>query len=236
MDSPDHMRVRDLVSNAFNQQSVDAMRPRITEIANRLLDEIQHSHHFDLIEAYASPLPVVIIVEMLGIDERDQQVFKLWSDSLAYGFNPVRTEEGSAQLKSGVNALSQYFSEVIRDRKERRKDIINILISSEEEDGQKLTDRGIQSIWLLLLAAGNLTTTDLIGNGVLALLENPDELAKLIDRPKLSRDAVEEMLRYDPPAVEWEAGFIAGHVFPYSVICMAGFDSRFPALQSLRRQ
>jgi cytochrome P450 len=202
MDPPDHKRVRDLVSKAFNQQSVDAMRPRITEIAHRLLDEIRDSHRFDLIEAYASPLPIIVIAEMLGIDERDRRDFKRWSESMAFGFNPVLTEEESAQLKSGVNALSQYFSDVIRDRrKERRQDIISSLISAEE-DGQKLADREILSICLLLLAAGNLTTTDLIGNGVLALLKNPNELAKLIDRPELSRDAVEEMLRFDPPVVD----------------------------------
>lgn len=202
MDPPDHKRVRDLVSKAFNQQSVDAMRPRIAEIADRLLHEIPDSHRFDLMEVYASPLPIIVIAEMLGVHERDHQDFKRWSNSLVYGLSPVRTAEETVQLEAGIQALNQYFSDIIRARREeRRQDIISNLISAEE-DGQKLTEAEILSICTLLLVAGNLTTTDLIGNGVLALLKNPSELAKLTDRPELCRDAVEEMLRYDPPAMD----------------------------------
>jgi cytochrome P450 len=200
-DPPDHKRLRDLVSKAFNQQSVDAMRQRIAEIANRLLDEIPDSRRFDVIEAYANPLPTITIAVMLGIDEQDHQDFKRWSDSQVYAFNPARTAKELADMQSGLNALNQYFSQVIRDRrKERGQDIISNLISAEE-DGQKLTEEEIISICRLLLAAGNVTTTDLIGNGVLALLRNPSELAKLTARPELTRDAVEEILRYDPPVM-----------------------------------
>lgn len=200
-DPPDHKRLRDLVSRAFNQQSVDAMRPRIAEIANRLLDEISDPRHFDVIEAYANPLPTITIAIMLGIDEQDHQDFKRWSDSLVYGFNPKRTAEEMAEMESGLNSLTQYFSKIIHDRrKERGQDIISNLISAEE-DGQKLTEEEIISICRLLLAAGNVTTTDLIGNGVLALLRNPGELAKLMTRPELSRDVVEEVLRYDSPVM-----------------------------------
>jgi cytochrome P450 len=201
MDLPDHQRLRGLVSKAFNQQSVDAMRPRIAEIANSLLDKIQESPRFDVIEAYANPLPTIVIAVMLGIDERDHPDFKRWSDCMALAFNPIRTAEETAGIESGLKALNQYFSEVIRDRRqERRQDLISNLISAEE-DGQKLTEAEIINICGLLLAAGNVTTTDLIGNGVLALLRNPSELAKLTTRPELVRDAVEEMLRYDSPVV-----------------------------------
>ena len=198
-DPPDHTRLRNLVSKAFNQQSVDVMRPRIAEIANQLLDEIPDSRRFDFIEAYANPLPTIVIAVMLGIDERDHKDFKLWSDSHIYAFNSAITAEETAELQAGIKALNHYFSDVIRvRRKERGTDLISSLISAEE-DGQKLTEAEIISICQLLLSAGNVTTTDLLGNGVLALLRNPTELAKLTARPELIRDTVEEILRYDSP-------------------------------------
>jgi cytochrome P450 len=198
-DPPDHKRLRDLVSKAFNQQSVDAVRPRIVEIADRLLNEIPDPQHFDVIGAYANPLPTIVISAMLGIDEKDQKDFKLWSDSQVHGFNPMRSQADTASLTSGRQALTEYFLEIISQRRrERGTDLISSLISAEE-DGQKLTEREIIGVCMLLLAAGNVTTTDLIGNGVLALLENSAELVKMTARPEGVRDAVEEILRYDPP-------------------------------------
>jgi len=198
-DPPDHKRLRDLVSKAFNQQSVDAMRPRIAEVASRLLDEIKDPSRFDVVEAYANPLPTIVIAIMLGIDERDHPDFKRWSDSQVYAFNPLRTAEEAAEMESGTRALDEYFSKIIHSRrKQRGTDLVSNLISAEE-NGQKLTEAEIISTCRLLLAAGNVTTTDLLGNGVLALLQNPAQLAKLNARPELIRDTVEETLRYAPP-------------------------------------
>ncbi|WP_161557261.1 cytochrome P450 [Acidisarcina polymorpha] len=198
-DDPDHKRLRSLVAKAFNLQSADAMRPRILEVANRLLDGIPDPRHFDVVEVYSNPLPTIVIAAALGIDECDQQDFKRWSDSQGHVFNPRRTKEESANMASGREALQQYFAEIIKKRrKDRGTDLISNLISAEE-DGQKLTEAEIISLCYLLLIAGNLTTTDLIGNGVLALLKNPDELAKLRAQPELTRNAIEEILRYDSP-------------------------------------
>ena len=201
MDDPDHKRLRDLVSKAFNQRSVDAMRTRIGEIANRLLDEVVDGSHFDVMEAYAKPLPTIVIAEMLGVDARDQEDFKRWSDAQGYLFSPARTAEQQTSLEWGRDALGSYLAEVVnKRRKDRGTDLISTLIEAEEE-GEQLSEAEIIGVCQLLLLAGNVTTTDLIGNGVLALLRHPGELAKLRTQPELARDVVEEVLRYDSPVV-----------------------------------
>jgi cytochrome P450 len=201
MDDPDHKRLRDLVSKAFNQRSVDAMRTRIGEIANRLLDDVVDGSHFDVMEAYARPLPTIVIAEMLGVDATDQHDFKRWSDAQGHLFSPVRTAEQQSRLEWGRDALGSYFAEVVnKRRKDRGTDLISTLIEAEEE-GEQLSEAEIIGVCQLLLLAGNVTTTDLIGNGVLALLRHPSELAKLRTQPELARSAVEEVLRYDSPVV-----------------------------------
>jgi cytochrome P450 len=198
-DDPDHKRLRGLVTKAFSHNAMEAMRPQIIEAANRLLDEIPNPGNFDVIQGYADPLPTIVIALMLGVDRRDLAKFKEWSDCHSSVFNPLRTEEQSASLERGRNGLTQYFAEVVQDRRENRgTDLISNLISAEEND-QRLKGEEIIGICYLLLLAGNLTTTDLIGNGVLALLRHPDQLAKMKANPKLASDVVEEVLRYDSP-------------------------------------
>jgi cytochrome P450 len=202
MDDPDHKRLRDLVSRAFNQRAVDAARPQVVQIAARLLEEVAAEACFDVIEAYAKPLPTIVIAEMLGVDPADQQDFKLWSDTQMHFVNPRRTPEQKASMEWGKASLTSYFTEVIRKRrKQRGTDLISILISAEE-DNEKLDESEINAVCQLLLAAGNVTTTDLIGNGVLALLRHPSEFARLRAHPELARDAVEEVLRYDSPVAQ----------------------------------
>ncbi|HJS86090.1 MAG TPA: cytochrome P450, partial [Acetobacteraceae bacterium] len=199
MDDPDHKRIRGLVSQAFNQRAVEAFRPRIQEIADQLLDAVADRDGFDVIADYAAPLPTIVIAEMLGVDPRDQARFKKWSDALAHVFNPRRTPEQEAELVEADEGLIDYFQQIVdARRKQRGTDLVSALVSAEEA-GDRLTEREIISTCNLLLVAGNVTTTDLIGNAVLALLRHPEELAKLRARPELIRNAVEEMLRYDPP-------------------------------------
>ena len=201
-DEPDHKRLRGLVSQAFNQRAIDAFRPRIREIAAELLDAVREADEFDVIAAYAAPLPTIVIAEMLGVDSADQGAFKRWSDALAHSFNPVRTPEQEANLQAGQMGLAGYFKAAVDARRaDRRADLVSALVSAEEE-GDRLSEREIIGTCNLLLAAGNMTTTDLIGNGVLALLRHPAELAKLRADPELARNAVEEMLRFDPPVAQ----------------------------------
>jgi cytochrome P450 len=202
LDDPDHKRLRALVSQAFNQRSIDAWRPRIRVIAEGLLDAFADRGSFDLIAGFAAPLPIVVIAEMLGVDPDDMGQFKHWSDARAQIFNPVRTPEQTAELRAAGQELNDYFARAIDARRGRRgTDLISLLVAAEEA-GDRLSGREIAITCNLLLIAGNLTTTDLIGNGVLALLRHPDQLANLCAHPELVPNAVEEMLRYDPPVVQ----------------------------------
>jgi cytochrome P450 len=199
LDDPDHRRIRGLVSQAFNQRAVDAFRPRILATAKQLLDGLSGRNAFDVIAAYAAPLPTIVIAEMLGVDSGDFARFKRWSDARSQIFNTARTPEQSAELAASRQGLDDYFLHAVEERRHRRgTDLVSALVSAEES-GDRLTEREIVVTCNLLLVAGNLTTTDLIGNGVLALLSYPDQLAKLRADPELVPHAVEEMLRYDPP-------------------------------------
>jgi cytochrome P450 len=202
LDDPDHKRIRGLVSQAFNQRAVDALRPRIAAIAEELLKALKGRASFDVITEYAAPLPTMVIAEMLGVDAGDFPQFKRWSDARSHIFNTARTPEQSTELKAAGQGLKDYFARTVDQRRSRHGiDLISALVSAEEAE-DRLTQREIVITCDLLLVAGNLTTTDLIGNGVLALLSHPDQLAKLCTHPELVPNAIEEMLRYDPPVVQ----------------------------------
>ncbi|WP_428487170.1 cytochrome P450 [Rhodopila sp.] len=202
LDDPDHKRLRGLVTQAFNARAIESARPRIRVVTERLLDGIGDASAFDLVDVLASPLPTIVIAEMLGVDPGDQADFKRWSDGLIQGFNPRRTPEQEAALEHGRSSLRGYLARIVEQRRAARTDDLISALVDAEEAGERLSTREIISTCNLLLVAGNMTTTDLIGNGVLALLENPDQLAKLRSRPALMKNAVEEMLRYDPPVVQ----------------------------------
>jgi cytochrome P450 len=201
LDPPDHTRLRGLVSKAFTPRSVEQLRPRIQEITDGLLDELEGRESFDLMESFANPLPTVVIAEMLGVDTADRDDFKRWSDIGVMSFDPTLSEEGKKAVLEARDALDAYFQRTIAERRaEPRDDLISSLIAVEEA-GDQLTTMEIITMCGLLLAAGNVTTTDLIGNGVLALLRHHDQLQKLRYDPSLIKNAIEEILRYDSPVV-----------------------------------
>lgn len=201
LDDPEHRRLRSLVNRAFTPKAVELLRPRIREIAVGLLDAIQPGE-FDLMASFAGPLPVIVIAEMLGIDPADRAQFKQWSDtSVSAFFNPFAGEEQLAAGAAAQAALVEYFQRMIAARRAApRADLISELLNAEES-GDRMTDGEILMQCNLLLIAGNVTTTDLIGNGVKALLDHPEQLAKLRARPELVANAVEEILRFDTPVV-----------------------------------
>jgi len=199
MDDPDHRRLRGLVNKAFTLKAVEALRPRVRDIATELLAPIDGAE-FDLMASFASVLPVIVIAEMLGIDPADRNSFRRWSEvSVAAFFNPFRTpEQGQAAAQAQLE-LDDYFRRMIELRRaEPRADLISDMVHAEEA-GDRMTDDEIVTQCNLLLIAGNVTTTDLIGNGVKALLDHPQELNKLRARPELINNAIEEILRYDSP-------------------------------------
>jgi hypothetical protein len=197
LDPPAHTRLRGLVSKAFTPRAVEAMAPRIQAITDRLLDAVAGREDFDVISDFASPLPIEVICDMLGIDAERQSDFKVWSEALVLAFDPMLTDEGRQQMTAGLGAMHTYFEEIVQARRGSPKDDLISALIAAEESGEKLTNLEIVTMCSLLLAAGNLTTTDLIGNGVLVLLKHPGELAKLRADPSLIKNAVEELLRFE---------------------------------------
>jgi cytochrome P450 len=201
-DDPDHARLRGLVNKAFTPRAVERVAPRIQQIVDELLDAAAAREGFDLIADFASPLPTIVIAEMLGVDGKDQADFKRWSDVLGAGFDPFPTPESQQAMAETSEALDAYFRKAIEERRAHPGDDLLSAMIAAEEAGQQLTTDEIITMCGLLLTAGNLTTTDLIGNGVLALLRHPEQLRLLRDDPSLIKQAVEEMLRYDSPVVQ----------------------------------
>lgn len=199
LDEPEHRRLRRLVAHAFTPRAVEAMRPRITAIAHALLDRLAGRDELDLIEEYCAPLPSQVIAEMLGVDASEWELFREWSRDFVLLFQVRPTREQEERIARAGAELEAYFERVVEERRTRPgPDLVTALIRAEEE-GEHLTSDEIVTMCMLLLLAGNLTTTDLIGNGIVALLQHPEQLARLRAEPTLIVNAVEETLRFDGP-------------------------------------
>ncbi|MEO8458341.1 MAG: cytochrome P450 [Chloroflexota bacterium] len=200
MDPPVHGRYRSLVSRAFTPKMIAELEPRIREITRELTANAGRTSEFDVIGEVALPLPVRVIAEMLGVEPARYSDFKRWSDLLVGQMMRQGAAPEQIAYETAENgAFNQYFRWTIQDRRRQPKnDLISALVQAEVE-GEHLTEDDIFSFAGLLLVAGNETTTNLLGNMVLALLSNPDQLARLIEDPSLIPAAVEETLRYDSP-------------------------------------
>ena len=199
LDPPDHTRLRALVNKAFTRRAVNALEPRIRGILGGLLDDIEDPASFDLMQAVAQPLPVIVIAEMLGVPPEDRARFKIWSAQRARLLEPTISPRERALGDEASRAFDAYFRPIIQARRAApRDDIVSALAQAEDED-EHLTERETLNMLRLLLAAGNETTTNLIGNGMLALLRNPDQLQRLRENPGLIPTAVDELLRFDSP-------------------------------------
>lgn len=198
-DPPDHTRLRSLVSKAFTPKMVENLRPRIETIADTLLDQLAETSQTDLMANYAALLPVTVIAEMLGVSPQDHVRFRGWSNTLATGFAARTSDEVAIRANQATLELSEYLSYIVAARRENpQEDLISSLIAAEEQGG-KLTEAELIANCILLLFAGHETTVNLIGNGMLALLENRDQLELLEQNPGLAENAVEELLRYNSP-------------------------------------
>jgi pimeloyl-[acyl-carrier protein] synthase len=202
MDPPDHTRLRGLVSKAFTPRVVNEMEGHIRSLINRLLDNVAGRGRMDAIQDLAYPLPVTVIAEMLGIPTEDLDRFKRWSDEISAGLAGDVAALPDAVLRRVLearNELAEYFrAAVVQRRQSPGRDLLTALVQAED-DGGRLTEDELLSTAVLLLVAGNETTTNLIGNGLLALLRHPEQMKRLWDDPSLVPSAVEEMLRYEGP-------------------------------------
>ena len=203
MDPPDHTRLRSLVSQAFTPKMVERLRARIQEIVAERLDvvEARGDRRMDVVTDLAYPLPVVIICELLGVPAEDQATFQSWSSELAASIDPdpLISAEQRVRIEAAGSAFLEYFADLIeRRRRSLRDDLLSALIEAED-DGDRLSEEELLGTALFLLIAGHETTVNLIGNGILALLQHRDQLERLRDDPSLDRHAVEELLRFDSP-------------------------------------
>jgi cytochrome P450 len=198
-DPPTHTRLRMLVHKAFTPRMIEQLRSRIQSVTDHLLDAAFANGQMDIVADLAVPLPVMVIADMLGVPESDRDLFRGWSRDLAH---TLELTDSEAIYNRGAAATVD-FSAYLRDlanarRKQPQPDLMSALVEAEDQ-GDKLTEQELISTCILLLVAGHETTTNLIGNGMLALLRNPDQLAALRANPALGRSAIEELLRYDSP-------------------------------------
>jgi cytochrome P450 len=229
-DPQNHARLRSLVSKAFHPLKIDKLRSRIQEIVDHLLDRTRDSGGMDIIADFAFPLPVSVISEILGVPASDHGLFHGWSADIAQG-SGVEGRRSNAHT-----AIATYFRELIaRRRKRPQSDFLSNLILAQQYD-PSLTEAELIDICGLLFVAGHETTADLIGNGMLALLQHPSELQTLRAQPFLVHGAVEELLRYDSPVQR--AGRVANVAVPLGekviaegavVLAMIGAANRDPA-------
>lgn len=198
-DPPVHTRLRKLVNRAFTPRIIADLEPRMREITAQLLDHVAAKGDFDLVRDLSTPLPVIVIAEMLGVEPNHREDFKRWSDDIVSAANGMLSGGERERIRQSVDEFRAYFQEAIdRRRTEPRHDLMTALVRAEEEE-QVLTSGEVLSLTTLLLIAGNETTTNLIGNIMLALFAHPDEGAKLRTNLALIPNVVEETLRYDGP-------------------------------------
>jgi cytochrome P450 len=195
-DPPRHRQLRSLVTQAFTPKAVDALAPRIAGLTDELLEGIAARGSADLIEELAYPLPVIVISELMGIPAQDRERFKQWSDVIV---SQTRTGSASENHIAANMEMTQYFLALIDERRSRPgHDLISTLLAAEI-GGQKLTVPELLGFCALLLVAGNETTTNLIGNAVLCLAENPGTMDRLLREPALLPQTIEEVLRFRSP-------------------------------------
>ncbi|MEU5684056.1 cytochrome P450 family protein [Streptomyces venezuelae] len=213
-DPPHHTRLRRLVAREFTARRIEALRPRIQRIADELLDAMLPLGGADLVEAFAMPLPMAVICELLGVPAEDREQFQRWSGEIVF---PSSAEAAGA----AVHGMTAYLAALIEGKRTSSgEDLLSALVRTMDEDGDSLSADEMLGMAFLLLVAGHETTVNLIANGTCALLRNPEQLAALRSDPALIDDAVEEMLRYDGPSHSTAHRFaaedveIAGSVIP----------------------
>ncbi|HEV7683057.1 MAG TPA: cytochrome P450 [Pyrinomonadaceae bacterium] len=206
IDPPDHTRLRALVSKAFTPGVVENMRALVQKLVDEMLAHVKERGRMDVMTDLANPLPAIVIAELLGVSGADQQQFKAWSDDIAMGLGGIDTARTKEELFSLYDlaqksfiALADYFRVKVAELRTRPSDNLLSALIQAEEQGDRLTESELFANCVLLMIAGHETTTNLIGNGVLALLRNPEQKDQLAHNPQAIVSAVEELLRYDSP-------------------------------------
>jgi hypothetical protein len=236
MDPPEHTRLRKLLNKGFSAAAVEGLRPQVEAIVHQMLKPLQRGSEVELMRDFANPMPVRIILEMLGIPQELRDTFVDWSRAIAvFRGNPNRTVEEARAAQDALIELTEFFRKTVAERRRNKgSDLISLLIDIEEE-GEVLTEEELYAQCIALLFAGHETTRNLIGNGVYTLLQNPQQTAELRERPELIRSAVEELLRYESP-VQFTARVLKEDIDVcgqhlrkgWTVLCMLGAANRDP--------
>jgi cytochrome P450 len=215
MDPPEHTRLRKLVSRSFTLRRMEELRPRVEQIAGELLDALPASGRVDIMAEYAFLLPVFVICELLGVPADDRDDFAAWSNTMVD--ESTRDESMAASAK-----LFEYLSKLIEQKRRQPDDALISGLIEVAEDGDRLSQPELVGMAMMLLIAGHETTVNLIGNGLLALLTHPEQLALLRERPELLPSAIEEFLRWDAPVHSTPSRFAAEDVEYSGVTIPAG--------------
>ena len=239
-DPPVHSQLRRLVSRDFTPRRIRELEPRIREIATGIFDGAERTGEFDVVKDLANVLPVTVIAEMLGVPVELNATFKEWSDKLVDAGNNLPGTPTPPDVIKTLDALTDYFEREIEGRRKNPgPDLVSALVQAHDT-GDVLSSADLLNFVSLLLIAGNETTTNLIGNGTLALIRNPDQLALLHSNRALLGSAIEEMLRYDGPVQSTarfpkQAANVGGTEIPagaiaFVVLAAANRDpAKFPA-------
>ena len=198
VDPPDHGRLRQIVNRGFTPRRIAALEPRLREIAEECIDRVRESGRMDLVRDLSIPFPVTVIAEMLGVEAEKRDQFKEWSDTLVVGLSGAGTTVTPEDLRSSADEMAEYLDRIVAERRRApRDDLISVLCEATGEE--TLGSGELLSFIVLLLIAGNETTTNLIGNAAHALLRHPEQLAQVVDDPALIPQTIEEALRWDSP-------------------------------------
>ena len=199
-DPPNHTRLRSLANKAFTPGVLEGIRSQVQNAADRLMDDVKDQGSMEVISQFAYPLPALVISEVLGVDEGDRERFKTWSDDLAAFAGHIReARERVGPAAQSMAELIEFLRETVAKRRaDPKDDLLSALVTAEDQDDSFSEDE-LYSMCVLLIFAGHVTTTNLIGNGILALLQNPLQLELLRKTPSLLESAVEEIIRYNGP-------------------------------------
>src|SRR5262249_1811118 len=229
-DPPDHTRLRKLVSKAFTPRAIQALRPRITELVDGMLDTAADRRRVDLVDALAFPLPFTVIAEMLGTPPADHERIRELSGTVVRSLEPVADPDLAAAILAADAELTAIATEMIAWKRDHPADDLLTALVNAEDGGDVLSDDELVAQTLLLYIAGHETTVNLIAGGTLALLRHPDQLALLRRDPGLVPNAVEELLRYDSPVqasrrITVEPVTVGGTTIPAGAFVMASLAS-----------
>ena len=201
MDAPAHTRIRGLASHAFTPRRVERLRAHIQDIVDGLLDRVLPRGRMDVLGDFANRLPAIVSAEMLGVATSDHEQLKLWSADFAEALGAFQHDPDRAvKILKTTEEMIGYFQSAISEQRDRPRDGLIHAFLTAEIDGDRLTEDEVIANCIITMVGGQETTTNLIGNGTLSLLRNPDELARLIHDPALIPSAVEELLRYESPS------------------------------------